>query len=45
VIPGLLKLRAVKKPATKDRPGINPFTKQPIIIRGKAVIDYRHAVR
>jgi nucleoid DNA-binding protein len=35
VIPGLLKLRAVKKPATKDRPGINPFTKQPIIIRGK----------
>jgi nucleoid DNA-binding protein len=35
VIPGLLKLRAVKKPATKDRPGINPFTKQPITIRGK----------
>jgi nucleoid DNA-binding protein len=35
VIPGLLKLRAVKKPATKDRPGINPFTKQPIIIKGK----------
>jgi DNA-binding protein HU-beta len=36
VIPGLLKLRAVKKPATKDRPGINPFTKQPITIKGKA---------
>jgi nucleoid DNA-binding protein len=35
VIPGLLKLKAVKKPATKDRPGINPFTKQPIIIKGK----------
>jgi nucleoid DNA-binding protein len=35
VIPGLLKLRAVKKAATKDRPGINPFTKQPIIIKGK----------
>jgi DNA-binding protein HU-beta len=35
VIPGLLKLRAVKKPATKDRPGINPFTKQPITIKGK----------
>lgn len=35
VIPGLLKLRAVKKPATKDRPGINPFTKEPIIIKGK----------
>lgn len=35
VIPGLIKLRAVKKPATKDRPGINPFTKQPITIKGK----------
>jgi nucleoid DNA-binding protein len=35
VIPGLLKLRAIKKPATKDRPGINPFTKQPIVIKGK----------
>ena len=35
VIPGLIKLKAVKKPATKDRPGINPFTKQPITIKGK----------
>lgn len=35
VIPGLVKLRAVKKPATKDRQGINPFTKQPMIIKGK----------
>jgi nucleoid DNA-binding protein len=35
VIPGLLKLKTVKKPATKDRPGINPFTKQPITIKGK----------
>lgn len=35
VIPGLLKLRAVKKPATKERPGINPFTKEPIVIRAK----------
>jgi nucleoid DNA-binding protein len=35
VIPGLLKLRSIKKPATKDRPGINPFTKQPITIKGK----------
>jgi DNA-binding protein HU-beta len=35
VIPGLLKLKAVKKPATKDRPGINPFTKLPITIKGK----------
>src|SRR5204863_2210361 len=35
VIPGLLKLKAVKKPATKDRPGINPFTKEPIVIKAK----------
>jgi DNA-binding protein HU-beta len=35
VIPGLLKLKAVKKPATKDRPGISPYTKQPITIKGK----------
>jgi nucleoid DNA-binding protein len=35
VIPGLLKLKAVKKAATKDRPGINPFTKEPIIIKAK----------
>src|SRR5262252_7233869 len=35
MIPGLLKLKAVKKPATKNRPGVNPFTKQPIMIKGK----------
>jgi hypothetical protein len=35
VIPGLLKLRAIKKPATVDRPGVNAFTKLPIIIKGK----------
>jgi nucleoid DNA-binding protein len=35
VVPGLLKLRAIKKAATKDRPGTNPFTKQPITIKGK----------
>ena len=34
-IPGLLKLRAVKKPATKEREGINPFTKEPITIAAK----------
>ena len=35
VIPGLLKLKPVKKAATKDRPGINPFTKQPTTFKGK----------
>jgi nucleoid DNA-binding protein len=34
-IPGLLKLRLVKKPATKARKGINPFTKQETMIKAK----------
>ncbi len=35
VVPGLVKLKTVKKPATKDRQGINPFTKEPMTIKGK----------
>ena len=35
VLPGLVKLKIAKKPATKDRQGINPFTKQPMLIKGK----------
>jgi nucleoid DNA-binding protein len=35
VIPSLVKLRVVKKPATKERQGINPFTKEPITIPAK----------
>jgi len=35
VVPGLVKLRVTKKPATKERQGINPFTKQPITIPAK----------
>ena len=35
VVPGLVKLRVVKKPATKERQGINPFTKEPITIAAK----------
>jgi nucleoid DNA-binding protein len=35
VVPGLVKLRVVKKPATKERQGINPFTKEPITIPAK----------
>ncbi len=34
-VPGLLKLKVVRKPATKEREGINPFTGQPIIIKAK----------
>lgn len=35
VIPGILKLKTVKKPATKERPGKNPFTGEAIIIKAK----------
>jgi nucleoid DNA-binding protein len=34
-IPGLLKIKRVHKPATKARPGINPFTKEPTTIKAK----------
>ena len=35
VVPGLLKLKVVRKPATKARPGTNPFTGEPMTIRAK----------
>lgn len=34
-IPGLVKLKAKVTPATQDRQGVNPFTKQPQLIKGK----------
>jgi nucleoid DNA-binding protein len=34
-IPNLIKLKAKATPATADREGINPFTKQPAVIKGK----------
>jgi nucleoid DNA-binding protein len=34
-LPGLVKLRVHRKPATKAHPGINPFTKQPTMIKAK----------
>ena len=34
-IPGIVKLKAVKKAATPARQGINPFTKQAITIAAK----------
>jgi nucleoid DNA-binding protein len=34
-VPGLLKLKVVKKPATKAREGINPFTKEKMIFKAK----------
>jgi nucleoid DNA-binding protein len=35
VLPGLLKLKVVKKPATKAKQGINPFTKEPMMFKAK----------
>jgi nucleoid DNA-binding protein len=35
VVPGLLKLKVVRKPATKARQGVNPFTKEPMMIKAK----------
>jgi nucleoid DNA-binding protein len=35
VIPGLVKLQVAVKPATPEREGINPFTKQPTIFKAK----------
>ncbi|HEX2658814.1 MAG TPA: HU family DNA-binding protein [Polyangia bacterium] len=35
VLPGFAKFLVVKKPATKERAGINPFTKEPITIKAK----------
>ena len=35
-MPGFAKFRVVKKPATKAREGVNPFTKQPMTFPAKA---------
>ena len=36
LIPGLLKLNVVDKPATPKHEGINPFTKEPMTYKAKA---------
>jgi nucleoid DNA-binding protein len=35
VVPGLMKITVITKPATKERKGINPFTKQEQIFKAK----------
>jgi nucleoid DNA-binding protein len=35
VLPGLLKISVINKPATKARKGINPFTKQEQMFKAK----------
>ena len=34
-LPGLLKLKVVKKPATKAREGVNPFTGEKMMFKAK----------
>jgi DNA-binding protein HU-beta len=34
-VPGFAKFVVIKKPATKERKGINPFTKEPAIFKAK----------
>jgi nucleoid DNA-binding protein len=36
IIPGLLKLYVVDKPATRQHEGVNPFTKEPMTYKAKA---------
>ena len=35
MLPGFAKFTVVKKPATKERTGINPFTKEPTVFKAK----------
>ena len=35
VLPGFAKFVVIKKPATKARKGINPFTKEPPVFKAK----------
>lgn len=34
-VPGLMKIKVIRKPATKARKGINPFTGEPTIFKAK----------
>ena len=34
-VPGLMKVKVIRKPATPEREGINPFTKEPTIFKAK----------
>lgn len=34
-LPGLLKIKTIRKPATKARKGINPFTKEETVFKAK----------
>jgi nucleoid DNA-binding protein len=34
-VPGLARIRVQRKPATKERQGINPFTKEPTVFKAR----------
>jgi nucleoid DNA-binding protein len=34
-VPGLARIRVTRKPATKERQGINPFTKEPTVFKAR----------
>ncbi len=44
VVPGLLKLKVVRKPATKEKQSINPFTKEPMTVKAKPARNVIKAV-
>ena len=44
VIPGLMKLTVVRKPATKARPGKNPFTGEAITIQARPARNVVRAI-
>jgi DNA-binding protein HU-beta len=35
LLPGFAKFVVIKKPATKERTGINPFTKEPAVFKAR----------
>jgi nucleoid DNA-binding protein len=35
LLPGFARFVVIKKPATKERQGINPFTKEPTVFKAK----------
>jgi DNA-binding protein HU-beta len=35
LVPGFVKFVVIKKPATKERKGINPFTKEPTVFKAR----------
>ena len=43
LVPGFAKFVVIKKPATKERSGINPFTKEPTVFKAKTSPENRQS--